>query len=317
MFQRSGAFVKLWIVTDNQAERMSPSNKPYLSMSAMYLLNCTSGQFRALANVWHSDHMTKGVQVDTKMSNVDISTDAQATAYLSENSRSAPPKLMGIACKAPENAQANNVQQSSVQPGNAQENSQIQGGNTAYEAYKRKDYVTAARLYESLANSGDKGAQNQMGYLYSNGFGVPKDEAKAVSWYEMAAKQGYKDAQFNLGGIYFSGKGVPMDYSKSKMWYEKAAAQGDKEAQQKLIEVKRHEILTVCNTNAASCMELASNVLKKEQILPVDKAYCMYLTASRIKTNDKATLAAAREVANLRNQNPMLSMINCIGIFDK
>ncbi len=42
-------------------------------------------------------------------------------------------------------------------------------------------------------------AQYNLGVMYANGQGVPKDEKQAVVWYRKAAEQGYADAQHNLG----------------------------------------------------------------------------------------------------------------------
>lgn len=51
------------------------------------------------------------------------------------------------------------------------------------------------------AEKGDAAAQNNLGRLYADGEGVPKDSAEAASWYREAADQGYAEAQFNLGVI--------------------------------------------------------------------------------------------------------------------
>ena len=46
-----------------------------------------------------------------------------------------------------------------------------------------------------------------------------------------AAEQGDAKAQFNLGFIYSNGKGVPKDYAEAVKWTRKAAEQGHAEAQ--------------------------------------------------------------------------------------
>ena len=65
-----------------------------------------------------------------------------------------------------------------------------------------------------------------MGWLYQNGWGVPRDYAKAREWYERAAAAGNVAAMANLGWLYRDGLGVPRDYEKARDWYEKAAAAG-------------------------------------------------------------------------------------------
>ena len=55
----------------------------------------------------------------------------------------------------------------------------------------------------------------------------------ARNWYEKAAAQGDAKAQYNLGVLYGNGQGVPKNNAKARAWWEKAAAQtDDKEAQQ-------------------------------------------------------------------------------------
>lgn len=49
------------------------------------------------------------------------------------------------------------------------------------------------------AQAGDPDAQYNLAYLYENGLGVPKDEAKALELYQQAAAQGHSAAQDNLG----------------------------------------------------------------------------------------------------------------------
>ena len=49
------------------------------------------------------------------------------------------------------------------------------------------------------AEQGHADAQNNLGWRYGNGEGVPQDDAEAVAWFRLAAEQGHADAQNNLG----------------------------------------------------------------------------------------------------------------------
>jgi TPR repeat protein len=49
-----------------------------------------------------------------------------------------------------------------------------------------------------LAEEGDAKAQFTLGTLYSNGKGVPQDDAEAARWFRMAAEQGNEKAQASL-----------------------------------------------------------------------------------------------------------------------
>lgn len=52
--------------------------------------------------------------------------------------------------------------------------------------------------WQREAQAGDPDAQYNLAYLYENGLGVPKNEAKALELYQQAADQGHSAAQNNL-----------------------------------------------------------------------------------------------------------------------
>jgi uncharacterized protein len=94
-----------------------------------------------------------------------------------------------------------------------------------------RNYATAMSWYRKAAEQGHAAAQNNLGVMYAQGWGVPQDQAIAVSWYQKAAEQDYAIAQYNLGVMYDDGQGVPQDYAVAVSWYRKAAEQGDADAQ--------------------------------------------------------------------------------------
>jgi TPR repeat protein len=57
----------------------------------------------------------------------------------------------------------------------------------AYAATHRGDYATALRLWRPLADRGDALAQNQIGWMFERGYGVPQDYVQAHMWYNLAA----------------------------------------------------------------------------------------------------------------------------------
>src|SRR5215471_10769830 len=75
----------------------------------------------------------------------------------------------------------------------------LQRGQMAYE---RKDYATALREWQPLAQQGNATAQRSLGVMYEQGWGVAKDEVEAVRLYRQAAAQGEAKAQTNLGVMY-------------------------------------------------------------------------------------------------------------------
>ncbi len=62
--------------------------------------------------------------------------------------------------------------------------------NAGLAAYKQGDYATALREWNPLAKQGDANAQNNLGFMYYKGHGVPQDYAEAVKWFRKAAEQG-------------------------------------------------------------------------------------------------------------------------------
>ena len=58
------------------------------------------------------------------------------------------------------------------------------------EARGRGDYDRALREFRPLAEQGHAQAQVNLGILYSQGRGVPKDSVQAYAWYTLAAGQG-------------------------------------------------------------------------------------------------------------------------------
>lgn len=98
-----------------------------------------------------------------------------------------------------------------------------------YEAGKRAylagDYVEALRIWQPLADGGNKFAQFSLGSLYFEGAGVEKDYDTSATWFKKAAEQGYAPAQFNLGNAYKHGNGVPKDDVQAADWWRKAAEQ--------------------------------------------------------------------------------------------
>ena len=101
-------------------------------------------------------------------------------------------------------------------------------------AYQSGDYATALSKWEPLAKQGHALAQNNLGFMYYNGHGVPQNNETAVLWYKLAAEQGYAPAQNNLGVLYQLGRGVPQSYKTAMKWYKLAADQRHVRAQSNL-----------------------------------------------------------------------------------
>ena len=106
--------------------------------------------------------------------------------------------------------------------------------NKGLTAAQSGDFATALKEWKPLAEEGNAVAQNNLGLMYHNGWGVPQDYKEAVYWYRLAVEQGYSIAQYNLGLMYEKGKGVPQDDKEAARLYRLAAEQGDADAQYNL-----------------------------------------------------------------------------------
>ena len=101
-------------------------------------------------------------------------------------------------------------------------------------AYSRGDFVAAAEIWREDAAAGDAAAQRNLGLLYLNGQGVPKNEVAAVEWFRRSSDQGFPRASANLAEMYLRGIGVPRDPERAVAFYQRAAEGGLAEAQHNL-----------------------------------------------------------------------------------
>jgi TPR repeat protein len=181
---------------------------------------------------------------------------------------------------------------------------------SAFAAYERGDYPSAARGYLDAAERGDRlaafnlammlfrgetpgsrevavawlrrsaeqgmtQAQYNLGLLYENGTGVERSLATATEWWERAAEQGHIEAQVATGTQYFLGRGAPHDEAMACRWYERAALNGHAGAQYL----------------AASCYEHGYGAWPRD----TERARYWYLQAAR--SGDVAARAKARALA--------------------
>ena len=62
------------------------------------------------------------------------------------------------------------------------------------------------------------------------GRGVEQDFALAMKWYRRAADQGLANAQYNVGWLYANAVGIPRDENEAARWYQLAAENGHADA---------------------------------------------------------------------------------------
>lgn len=123
------------------------------------------------------------------------------------------------------------------------------------DAFNKKDYVTAMKKLQPLAEQGNAAAQYYVGLIFDADENSLHDHAKALQWYLKSATQGYADAQYNSGARYLSqaldkariptsAKGEldparidPELFGQAFQWMLKAAEQGVATAQSELAEM--------------------------------------------------------------------------------
>ncbi|MGX2956289.1 tetratricopeptide repeat protein [Ursidibacter arcticus] len=103
----------------------------------------------------------------------------------------------------------------------------IQQFQQGVKAAEQKDYATALKFWQPLAEQGNAATQYNLGVMYEKGWGVAQDYQQAVYWYQKAAQQGDVESQSSLGSIYLR----QNDKQQAVYWYQKAAQQGDVESQ--------------------------------------------------------------------------------------
>ncbi|NQY63301.1 MAG: sel1 repeat family protein [Alteromonadaceae bacterium] len=90
---------------------------------------------------------------------------------------------------------------------------------------KPKNTKMAFDLFTLSAKQHNPDAQFDLAVMYSEGTAVAINLKKAFSLTELAANKELASAQFNLGVMYANGKGTKQDYFKASRYYKLAANQ--------------------------------------------------------------------------------------------
>lgn len=89
-------------------------------------------------------------------------------------------------------------------------------------AFEKKDYTLAIKIFEDLDSKGNLKASYNLGHMYENGLGVKKDFNKAIEYYEKASKKGLKEAQEFMALYYEKNK----DFQKAIDLFDSACNSG-------------------------------------------------------------------------------------------
>jgi TPR repeat protein len=104
----------------------------------------------------------------------------------------------------------------------------------AERASQEDEPYLANRLWEQLAQAGDRDAAYRLGLFYDVAAGDERDAQRAVYWYRRAAVAGEIHAQHNLGVAYAKGDGVSMNINEAIKWWTQAARHGNADSQYNL-----------------------------------------------------------------------------------
>ncbi len=119
-------------------------------------------------------------------------------------------------------------------------------------AYRRgthgvADYEHALELLRRSAAAGNLDGISGLAWMYADGKGVPRDEARAAQMFKQLSEQGYAIATSNLGVLVRDGRGVAKDEAAAFALFEKAAKVGVRWGQHELGKMYRDGRATARN----------------------------------------------------------------------
>ncbi len=104
------------------------------------------------------------------------------------------------------------------------------------EPGQKPDYQAALKHWKMVAEQNQDPAlaayaMGQVGWMYENALGVPRDCNEAMAWYQKSYSHGYTTGSWNIGRLYDIACGFKeRDCAQARLWYEKAKANGLPEA---------------------------------------------------------------------------------------
>ena len=88
----------------------------------------------------------------------------------------------------------------------------------AFRLYSEKNYEQAFKKMLDIARTGNVDAQEAVGLMLFNGWGVAQDMKQAARWFKRASRKLKPLSLHYLGTMYFKGAGVKKDIIKAAMW---------------------------------------------------------------------------------------------------
>ncbi len=122
--------------------------------------------------------------------------------------------------------------------------------------YDQNDYERALVEYKRAIDMGHLGAWYDVGWLYTYGQGVEKDQNYAFLCYEKAAKAGHDKAKTMVGRCHYYGRGTPENNEEAFYWLDLAAKEEETGAYETL------GLLFLRGDGVAKNYEAARNLLE-------------------------------------------------------
>ena len=97
-------------------------------------------------------------------------------------------------------------------------------------------------FFKRLAKDGDARSQNDLGFLYTVGQGVPQDFKTAAQWFSKAAKQVHPPALMHLADFYAAGRGVDQSEIEAHKFYSLASLLAKKSNLRHIAASRRDEV---------------------------------------------------------------------------
>lgn len=96
-----------------------------------------------------------------------------------------------------------------------------------YRPWDKEDRLETIKWYRMAAEQEDAEAEERLGHMYEEGWGVRQDYAEALRWYLKAAAQGHSGAEKSIGSMYSHGLGVARNDEEAMRWFVKSAERAD------------------------------------------------------------------------------------------
>jgi len=163
-------------------------------------------------------------------------------------------------------------------------------------------YKEALELYHEVAeNTASQHAQFRIGFIHSQGLGVPVNLAEAARWYTLSGNQGNTTAQNNLSVIYSTGgPGLVKNPTLALHWLKRAAEGQDARAMANLS--YRYAEGDGVEKDPYMAYDLAKRSASKDDVYGKFRLALCYLNSIGVPLNVNEAVSLLEEVANNDDQ---------------